>query len=558
MVNVPPELRLGLSVFAALVAGSLVAYLFQHRDRAAARSLLGVGIAVLLASIIHLAVADLSAPKEALALTGWQLDETLWVVVGNTATIVSSGIWSVFALQYTGRSRRVIRTTTVAVALLSAGAIGVTVVSVETAPAPVLFQILTVLFLLSGFLVIIGVFLLLWASAGQNAFPFREPIVLSAGALALLSGIFVAQVFEQPVLFPALLSVAGGLFLVPVVRYPIFETLPAARVAGRDRVVEELREGVLIVDRNGRVRDLNPAAESLFDMTGEAVLETPLSTVLPTIGELPTLVAKEEPIRVETEGGTPLEIWGDRITDQRGRSVGYLLLCVDVTDRLRREERLTLLSQFVADVVRDRMAEIARDAAIQASNPDSAPGQTLTASRIWDRTTELTTLVAQTRAIEAVIADRESPVESRLDVQSQLDKTIEAVATSGGPTVTTSVPQESVVWEGDSELFQLLLDPVVNDAYEHAATRVEIQADVGGDLTIQVSDDRQVTSERETNESLGDLSIAVARLALEQLGGDLAVHTSDDGLRRVTARFPTAGRPGDSEPNATTSDGGAV
>lgn len=556
MVSVPAGFSLAITVLAALTAGGLVGYLFTHRDRAAARSLLGVGLVVLTGSSLHLVVVNLGGAGPILELIGWPADERLWDIFATTETIVASGLWSVFALQYTGRSRRVIRGTTAGVALLSLGAVGVVAVSIATAPSAAPLQLFTVFFLLSGFLVIIGVFLLLWVSVGQNAFPFREPLVLSAGAVVLLSAAFVAQVFASPTLFPALLSVSCGLFFVPVVRYPVFETLPAARVAGRDRVVEELREAVLVVDQDGCIRDLNPAAEALFDVRREAVLEDPLAAVVPTTVDPSELGRNDAPVHVELDDGTHLEITGDRITDQRDRSFGHLLICVDVTDRRRREEQLTLLSRFVADVVRDQVAEIADDASRQAASPDSTTGDTHTADQIWQRTTELTTLVAQTRTVERSIASGQNLDDSRLDLRAQVRAVVESVVDDEGPTVIIDIPDEAVVTFPDAELFQLILEPVLEDAYDHAETQVDIET--LEEPALRISDDGPTRDETTARETPGELSLAVARLTLEQLGGEISVATPAADLRRVRVRFPADDQPVVSETQDSSDDRRAV
>lgn len=541
MVSISPEVHAGVTAIAVLLSAALVGSLRRYRDREVARSLLGLGVAMLLSGVLHLGVVDLGGIHPALGSPWWQPTETGGVVLRTTTTVVMSGLWSVFAFQYTGRSRRVIRAVTAVVTVLSVAAIAAALGTVQTTAPPVLFQLLGDLLVLSGTLVIAGVFLLLWASVGENAFPFREPLLLSAGAVSLLSGMVLAQAFEQSALFPALVSVAGGLFLFPVVRYPIFETLPAARVAGRDRIVAELREGILVLDRNGRIRDLNPAAESLFDVTSAAVLGEAHARLLPA-GVSPTeVVDSEEPTRVEREDGTLLEIRGERITDQRDRQFGTLLVCVDITDQLRREEQLTLLSQFVVDVVRDTMAETARAAGSQTAGDTPTADERRVAAELWQRATTLTTLVAQTRAIEEAIADEKTSDDSKVNLRRQLQQIAATDSRENGPTVSIDLPDESRVWTLDPALVQLLVEPVFEDAYDNAATRVEVEASLGDALVLTVSDDRAATAENVAGED-PLLALAVTRLALDELGGGFSVQTTDGNWREVSIRLPTGDR----------------
>lgn len=528
-------LRVGISAFAAVVAIALVVVLLRHRERASARVLLGVGVAMAVGATSHLLVADLTPPNAALSVTGWDLESTAWIVVGTITTVIAGGLWVLFAFRYSGRSRRVLQVTAVIVAGIDIWSVATAVVALAEGSANA-FQLLTIAFLLAAFLVTIGVFLLLWTSVGQLAIPFREPLSLSLGAIVLLSGSFVAQTFDRPLLFPALSAVAGGLFLVAVVRYPVFETPPAARVLGRDRVVEELADGVLIVDRRGRLRDLNPAAERLFDVSKGSVVEKPLESIFPPAVDPEVLMTQTEPLRVELSDGTTLRVSADPVTDGRNRPFGYLFLCTDVTDRQRRGEQLTLLSRFVVEVMRDRMAEVADEAATHASGTESEDSDV--AERIWNRTTELTTLVAQTRSIERAIADDGVRAGQRIVPRPIIRDLLDSVATDAGPQVTTDVPHQPIDTTLTRALLTSLLEPVLKNAYEHASNRVEIGV-CGDDPEIRIVDDRPVASERGADEREMDLPLTVTRLALEQLGGTLSVERAESGQRVVVSCPPT-------------------
>ena len=535
-MSVAPAGRLAIGLLAVVVAGTLAVSLWPRRDEATARSLLGVALVLLLGSLLHLLVAGPNGAAVVRGLTGRESADLLWVVLGAATSVVAGGLWSLFAFRYTGRDPRSIRVVATGVALLSLGSVTVAVRAATAGPSVALVDALTVGYLLVGFLATVGTFLLLWASVGANAFPVREPLLLSGGVVVLLSGVHVAQVFGRPVLYPAAIAVAGGSFLLPVRRYPIFETLPAARVAGRDRVVDELADGVVVADRTETVQDLNPAAERLFGVSAEAATGRPVSAVLDQRIEPDEVVVSQEPIRVET-GGRSVEVTGSPVTDRRGRSFGTVLLCTDVTDRRTREEKLTLLSRFVADVVDDRMADVAADAAAVTDGTATAD-ETAVADRVWTRTTDLTTLVAHAREIEQAIADGEEAA-TGTDLRPRIHEAVEqAVGDADGDAVDHVVDPPEIPLSADlsASLFETVVKLVVEDAAGRAPDRVTVDA-TATPPTVRVSAAPTASTDRSPTGRTDDVTIPVVRLAVEQIGGEVSV-TRDGDRRRVTVEFP--------------------
>lgn len=543
-------LRLGTTTFAALVAVALVGVLLQYRDRASARALLGVGVFTSVGSLLHLLVADLTSPNAAIAVTGWDVEASAWVVIGTTTTVIAGGLWVLFAFRYTGRSRRVVQATGAIIGAISIGAVMTAALAVRD-PSPLTFQLLTVTFLLMGFLVTIGVFLLLWTSIDQQAVPLREPLLLAGGAIVLLSGSFVAQIFERPVIRPALTAITGGLFLFAVVRYPVFETPPAVRVLGRDRVVGELADGILIVDRSGRVRDLNPAGERLFDVSRASVLEDAFESLFPTAISLTDVAKRADPVRIELPDGTTVSVTADPVTDGRGRRVGHLITCTDVTARQRREEQLTLLSRFVVEVIQGRMTAVADEVTeIENTSFDDAPE---VAGRMWERTTQLTTLVAQTRSIERAIAENGIRPDERLAVGAVLRELRDSITTEAGPKMAVDTPADAIDTAVNSALLASLLEPVLEDACAHAVTQVEVTVETDPP-TVRIIDDRPDVNDRAEKGSDADLSLAVSRLALDQLGGHLSVERTSEGRRAVVVVLPSGDTRETDRPHTTGGD----
>lgn len=526
--------RLAISASSALVAGGLAVTMWPDRDRTAARRLAGVAVVVCLGSIGHLLVVDLSGVDAVQGITGRESDSLLWVVLGSTASVVAAGFWSLFAFRYAGRGRGVDRLATAGVALLSVACLIVAVRAVRDGPSVELVNALAVGYLLVGFLATVGIFLLVWASVGANAFPVREPLLLSGGIIVLLLGVHIAQVFDRPVLYPAALLLASLSFSIPVWRDQLFETLPAARVAGRDRVVDEMDDGVLVADRTGILRDLNPAAASLFDVSRDDVLGQPLSTLFDSGVDPEAAIDSRDPVLLETDG-TVVEVSGTTVTDQRDRYFGTLLVCTDVTERWIREEQLTILTRFVADVAHEHMADVATD--VDTFKNDTKPDATeksATAQRVWERTTNLTTLVAHARDIERAIAPDGDGLLSAEDLRPIIREVTEQVAVEQSIELTVETSSSPFPAPMSAGPFEAVLSILLEDACERAVDTVTLETTVGPPTIRIRSDDPMPKQDAATDE---EMSLSVTRLVIEQAGGSLSV-TRDAGEREVTLRFP--------------------
>ncbi|MFW5956263.1 MAG: PAS sensor protein, partial [Halorhabdus sp.] len=243
-----------------------------------------------------------------------------------------------------------------------------------------------------------------------------------------------------------------------------------------------------------------------------------------------------EPRRVELADGTTISVAADPVTDARDRSFGQLVRCTDVTDRRRRAEQLTLLSRFVVEVIRERMAAVAeesRRAADQESGDAAAA-----AAEIWERTTRLTTLVAQTRSIERAIAENEVSPDQGLDPWPVLRELRDSITTGSGPRIALDGPGEPLATTVSPALLAALLEPVLEDAFDRAEKRVDVSVDHDSPA-IRIVGDRPAMTDFGEQEPDADLPLAVTRLALDQLGGHLSVERTDDGRRAVLVSLPT-------------------
>jgi signal transduction histidine kinase len=315
-------------------------------------------------------------------------------------------------------------------------------------------------------------------------------------------------------------------------------TLDAAVVA-RDTAVEVMQDPVIVAGSDGRIRDLNPAAEELLppDAVGSS-----LSAVFPRLD-----VGAEHPIAID---GRRFDIQEDPITDPRGTDRGHVFLLRDVTERERRQtelerreaelerqnERLEDFAGVVSHDLRNPLA--AATAAVElARHGDGDGGDALDrAANAHERMDDLIEgLLSLATAGHSV--DSADPV--------SLDATVRRVWSrleTADATLSVEGPNATVLADGD-RLGQLLSN-LFRNAIEHAgddvAVRVGTERRADG-VALAVADDgpgvppeqRSQVTERGVSLAGGTgLGLAIVADIAEAHGWELSVEESESGGAR--------------------------
>lgn len=132
------------------------------------------------------------------------------------------------------------------------------------------------------------------------------------------------------------LIIAWGLF-----QYKLFDIVPVAR----DKVIESLRDGMLVLDFSGRVVDLNPALEEIFGVNAKIVIGQPVEQVFQRWPEL--LPHFQATAYTQTENTIECHqsryVYDLRISpliNRRGQITGRLIVLRNITERKQAEEQL--------------------------------------------------------------------------------------------------------------------------------------------------------------------------------------------------------------------------
>jgi PAS domain S-box-containing protein len=297
--------------------------------------------------------------------------QTLWGMVGGMGIVVMPVAWLGFTLKYTGREKWLATRTWMLIAiapiillLLSGGydtyrvsqVWGVTIGALNSLMVAIRWVsnlYVSALLLVSTLLIILEL--------------IRAPRVYRGQYLSLLVGVSTPwffgvlllwglEFFPPQFLFIAFvigeLVIAWGIF-----RHQVFEIMPIAL----DQVIESISDGVIVLDIQHRIVDLNPAAQRMTGLSAQQVTGLPIAQALPAWKDHLSYLDHEETQTEITLGGpilrsrSPERSEGEaesgrgaccyqlRISplhNRRQALSGWLILLRDITDRKRAEEAL--------------------------------------------------------------------------------------------------------------------------------------------------------------------------------------------------------------------------
>lgn len=289
-------------------------------------------------------------------------------------------------------------------------------------------------------------------------FIYRSRAVYRGQSIALLGGtmatwganaVYVFELVSFDV--TAMGSVVSGiLFAVAILRYRLLDLMPIAR----DRVLDNVNDGVFVIDRDDRLIDINPEGRRMLATVGVGT-DSLIGRQFPSLFEATELRERYETVadnREETTleisiGGSDFQIAVTPIDDGRDRHVGWLLIAHDVTERNRREEKLERQN--------GRLEQFANLVSHDLRNPLNVANGYLELARETDADDEyLAEIEASHDRMEAIIEDVLTMARNGADVTDPEPVVFETLAENAWNGVETG--SASVVIDGD---VSILADP---------------------------------------------------------------------------------------------------
>jgi PAS domain S-box-containing protein len=146
-------------------------------------------------------------------------------------------------------------------------------------------------------------------------------------------------------------------------RYRLLEIVPLARHA----VVEGMRSAVIILDMDGRVVDLNPAAERTVGRSASDMIGKQARKLFSDQRDLVDQFSDVEEVHTEIalglgEAARYFELRISPLTTRRGRRMGRLIVLLDVTERKRQSQQLERVTEIFSSTVEHLIVTVERGA----------------------------------------------------------------------------------------------------------------------------------------------------------------------------------------------------
>jgi PAS domain S-box-containing protein len=560
MLGVAGASLVGALLLGAAVSAGLSAYVWRHADTPARLPFVGMTATDALWVGLYAVGLTVSVPELRLLFEGLYLAGALFV----------GAWWVLFGLAYTGRTDLV--TPTVGVALAVPGLL--VVVAVVTDPASVVgaattAQVSTVgglrtvagagrgvatpayaaLMLYLFATVVVGFALVLRTVIEERSlYAAQTGWIVASSVPASVAGVADAvQVGPVPGLHlvPFTVPVVMAGFAVATFRHDMRDLTPATGRVGREAALRDLADPVVVTDGDGRVADLNPAAEETFGVAREDALGCALAA---TAGAAPdTAFLDGATLTLHTaDGRRRFEVSASAVVPEGDRSVGRALVFRDVTRRQFREQRLAVFNRVVRHNLRNDMNVVAGHADLLAARIEAADaGGHDHAETIGEIATELVDLGQKAHDFEEAVSGSEGahPV-AVPEVLAHVCRGLE----DGRAAVNVDAADVTVVTDGS--VLELVVENVVENALEHAGSdpTVTVEAHAHGDgVRIAVSDDGPgiPAEERSVFESGGEsplehgsgLGLWIVAWGTQWLGGTVALDCEDG--TRVTVDVPS-------------------
>lgn len=197
------------------------------------------------------------------------------------------------------------------------------------------------------------------------------------------------------------LTFSSVMYALALFRFRMFDFLPVARAT----VISQMREGMLVLDAQHRIVDLNLAAEKILSVSAKSARGQPMTRFLPHPSlnmehGAPKGIPSE--ISIGTSNLARYYTWHHSpLMDQRGASLGYLILLRDITEQKQAQHQLLEQQRVVATLqerehlareLHDGLAQMLAATHLQASTAKRllAQGANAQMSECLDRLTEMT------------------------------------------------------------------------------------------------------------------------------------------------------------------------
>lgn len=473
------------------------------------------------------------------------------------AALVVPWLWTVYVLTYTGRGTGLTRKR---IALLAGIALPVAMGAVTAVVSPSgaevdprFVPLIIWLGLYLPALFLYGTYLLVSLGGNHARVSNTQVGILAVGTAAPYLSSLLNAAPTNVVNATVGLLIAGSLLFIAVRQYPVLTGFPKADYVARRRVVETLREALVVLDWDDYVLDVNETTVKLFDRPAHAMIGEPIGSVVDGLEETELFAGATGTGALRTSNGRrqfqfSVSAVNEGATTGEDDPVARTVLFRDITDRRTRQQRLTVLNRVLRHNVRNGLDVVLA----YADHIDDEEVRTT----IRARTTELLALSEKARDAEEIMTANDGSPEA-VDV-TDIVSTVAAHFRRNGPAgdITIDCPDDVVI-SIHRRVLRQVLEELVENALEHASVdlpRVEISVREPSAETVEISvaDDGPGLPERErdilaagteTQLKHGQgIGLWFVNWAVTRLGGDIQFQENDPSGSIITICLYTGTR----------------
>jgi len=404
---------------------------------------------------------------------------------------------------------------------------------------------------------IISEFLLALSLRRKSSLYREQSLALFIGLalLFLMNALYVLKIgpLSRYDLTPAAAGVSGLIIAGGIFRYRLFDIVPVAR----ENIIENMDDGVIVLDAQDRIADMNRTAKSIFgDPSGRA------------IGQASEAFFKNHPTLAEIGGGAtpPRELVmpaGDRpktfevsyvpLRDRQGNHSGLTVIFRDVTERRLIQARL--LEQQRALAVSEERERLARDlhdnlgqifgfinVQAQAIRQELANTGIGTVSGQLERLVEVARSAHQEmreyiRNVKSAASGGESFVAA---VRREIGQYTKQTGIRAELLIADEVLLEGLTPDVKAQMANIAREALNNIRKHAAANKVSIEIKAAGDAIVAVIEDDGRGFDLREYEKMpaSGLGLQIMRERAGEIGGELSIAAAPGQGTRLLLRVP--------------------
>lgn len=201
---------------------------------------------------------------------------------------------------------------------------------------------------------VLGIILLFYKYIRERTIFRKQILIVIFGALipwvTNILYVFDFKPLEHLDLTPFTFIFTGVIISIGLLRFKLFEVLPFAR----EKIIEEMAEGIVILDTIYHVIDSNPAFRKTFNTTEIEIFGKPIFTVFPTDNLFFKNLEKQENTSFEFKhqmDDVPIlfQVTINTILLKKGDINGYFVVFRDITDEKRAQEELKYAKELLEE-----------------------------------------------------------------------------------------------------------------------------------------------------------------------------------------------------------------